>query len=286
MPPATRDFALLAPERLVDCVDAIVLAGGSAFGLAAADGVMEVLEAEGRGLRKPPTGRCRSWWPWPCTTSGWGTRPCAPMPPRAVTRPRTGPPPRRSARSGPAPVPLCPSGSAPRTQSRRAGIASARRDELVVTALVALNAAGSPPPAAQQILETGSTAGSFEQWGARASSLLQTPRCARWSPNAALSKLDCFWVAQGGHDGLARELVPATAAATATRSWPQATGAGARRGRRRAAAGCRRRRRGGARRRGSVRSPRGSLIWFAAVPVFGRRRRRYDFGSENTRSAS
>ena len=27
--------------------------------------------------------------------------------------------------------------------------------------------------------------------------------------NAALSKLDCFWVAQGGHDGLARELVPA-----------------------------------------------------------------------------
>ena len=48
--PATRDFALLAPERLVDCVDAVVLTGGSAFGLAAADGVMEVLEAEGRGF--------------------------------------------------------------------------------------------------------------------------------------------------------------------------------------------------------------------------------------------
>ena len=27
--------------------------------------------------------------------------------------------------------------------------------------------------------------------------------------NAALTKLDCFWVAQGGQDGLARVLVPA-----------------------------------------------------------------------------
>ena len=48
--PATRDFALLAPERLVEHVDAIVLTGGSAFGLAACDGVMDVLEAEGRGF--------------------------------------------------------------------------------------------------------------------------------------------------------------------------------------------------------------------------------------------
>ena len=36
--PATRDFELLRPERLVSHVDAVVLAGGSAFGLAACDG--------------------------------------------------------------------------------------------------------------------------------------------------------------------------------------------------------------------------------------------------------
>jgi len=48
--PATRETALLAPERLVDQVDAVVLTGGSAFGLATADGVMRHLEAQGRGV--------------------------------------------------------------------------------------------------------------------------------------------------------------------------------------------------------------------------------------------
>jgi L-aminopeptidase/D-esterase-like protein len=48
--PASRETALLGPHRLVEHVDAIVLAGGSAFGLAAADGVMRALEAQGRGF--------------------------------------------------------------------------------------------------------------------------------------------------------------------------------------------------------------------------------------------
>lgn len=48
--PATRETDLLAPGRLVQHVDALVLAGGSAFGLAAADGVVRALAAEGRGF--------------------------------------------------------------------------------------------------------------------------------------------------------------------------------------------------------------------------------------------
>lgn len=48
--PATREIALLDPSRLVEHVDAIVLTGGSAFGLASADGVMRSLEAQGRGF--------------------------------------------------------------------------------------------------------------------------------------------------------------------------------------------------------------------------------------------
>jgi L-aminopeptidase/D-esterase-like protein len=48
--PATRETALLAPERTVERVDAIVLSGGSAFGLAAADGVMAWLVEQGRGF--------------------------------------------------------------------------------------------------------------------------------------------------------------------------------------------------------------------------------------------
>src|SRR5438477_3739022 len=48
--PATREFELLAPERTVEQVDAIVLSGGSAFGLAACDGVVRWLEERGRGF--------------------------------------------------------------------------------------------------------------------------------------------------------------------------------------------------------------------------------------------
>jgi L-aminopeptidase/D-esterase-like protein len=47
--PATREFALLDPIRTVARVDAVVLAGGSAFGLAAADGVMRFLAERGQG---------------------------------------------------------------------------------------------------------------------------------------------------------------------------------------------------------------------------------------------
>ena len=48
--PGTRETDLLRPEALVDRVHAVLLAGGSAFGLAAADGVMRVLEARGIGF--------------------------------------------------------------------------------------------------------------------------------------------------------------------------------------------------------------------------------------------
>ncbi|MCY1126876.1 P1 family peptidase [Frigidibacter sp. RF13] len=52
--PGTRETDLLSPDRLVQEVDALVLAGGSAFGLAAASGVMEGLRAAGRGYAVGP----------------------------------------------------------------------------------------------------------------------------------------------------------------------------------------------------------------------------------------
>jgi len=48
--PATRETALLEPTRLVERVDAVVLSGGSAFGLAAADGVVRFLAERGQGF--------------------------------------------------------------------------------------------------------------------------------------------------------------------------------------------------------------------------------------------
>lgn len=47
--PGTRETDLLSADTLVEAVDAIVLSGGSAYGLAAADGVAAVLGAQGRG---------------------------------------------------------------------------------------------------------------------------------------------------------------------------------------------------------------------------------------------
>lgn len=48
--PGTRETDLLAPDKSVQAVHALVLSGGSAFGLAAAQGVMEALHERGEGF--------------------------------------------------------------------------------------------------------------------------------------------------------------------------------------------------------------------------------------------
>lgn len=48
--PGTRETDLLAPDKVVEQVDALVLSGGSAFGLDAASGVVDGLRAAGRGF--------------------------------------------------------------------------------------------------------------------------------------------------------------------------------------------------------------------------------------------
>jgi D-aminopeptidase len=52
--PGTRETDLLAPDKLVGQVDALVLSGGSALGLAAASGVADALRAAGRGFSVGP----------------------------------------------------------------------------------------------------------------------------------------------------------------------------------------------------------------------------------------
>ena len=52
--PGTRETDLLAPERTVERIDALALAGGSAFGLDAAAGVVAHLAAAGRGFAVGP----------------------------------------------------------------------------------------------------------------------------------------------------------------------------------------------------------------------------------------
>ena len=52
----TREFDALNPRHLVGHVDAILLTGGSAYGLGAADGVMRWLREQGRGFPVGPVG--------------------------------------------------------------------------------------------------------------------------------------------------------------------------------------------------------------------------------------
>ncbi|MBB1244184.1 P1 family peptidase, partial [Streptomyces durbertensis] len=49
--PGTRETDALDPRNLVQRVDAVVLSGGSAFGLDAVSGVAAWLEEQGRGVR-------------------------------------------------------------------------------------------------------------------------------------------------------------------------------------------------------------------------------------------
>ncbi len=52
--PGVRDTALLEPEMTVEAVDALVLSGGSAFGLDGMGGVMAALAVRGRGFAVGP----------------------------------------------------------------------------------------------------------------------------------------------------------------------------------------------------------------------------------------
>jgi len=51
--PGSRELALLSPEKSMNEIHAILLTGGSAFGLAAADGVVRYLEETGIGYTTP-----------------------------------------------------------------------------------------------------------------------------------------------------------------------------------------------------------------------------------------
>ncbi|MGV0746052.1 P1 family peptidase [Mycolicibacterium sp. XJ870] len=77
--PGTRETDLLDPINTVRHVDAVVLTGGSAYGLAAADGVMTWLEEQGRGVAMDggvvPIVPAAVIFDLP--VGGWGNRPTA-----------------------------------------------------------------------------------------------------------------------------------------------------------------------------------------------------------------
>lgn len=202
--PGTREFALLEPSRLVRQVDAVVLTGGSAFGLAACDGVAGWLEERGRGF---PT----SAGPVPIvvgmvlfdlTVGDPSIRPAAENGRAAC-----------DAASEEVVSGAVGAGSGCTVAKWRGrdhardgglGLSVQRHDRLTVGALVAVNAVGDPfdgsvPP------------------GSRPSPPEPQPAVSAFTnttvgvvvTNATLDKVGCHLVAQSAHDGLARSLEPA-----------------------------------------------------------------------------
>ena len=216
--PATREFELLAPERLVERIDALVLSGGSAFGLAAGDGAMHHLADAGVGFvtGAGPVPIVVGLSLFDLLVGDGSVRPGAAEGRQAAD----------AASAGPVEVGPVGAGTGAtvgkwrgREHARPGGLGAAtmREGDLVVSALVAVNAFGDiddGTPVAERFGDPGVTGGGFgpvavgvvdgeaaDAFGNTTIGLIVT--------NATLTKLDCHLVAQSGHDAFARALAPA-----------------------------------------------------------------------------
>jgi L-aminopeptidase/D-esterase-like protein len=216
--PGTREWALLAPERLVDRIDAVVLSGGSAFGLAACDGAMRWC-AE-RGLGYPTAGG-----PVPIVVGavlfdiavGDGSvRPDAAAGYAACVSATDGG--VASGRVGAAAGATVNKWRG-REHMRWGGLAStAERDgALIVGALVAVNAFGD-------VVSDGTPVDATNGAPLVAQPFHQNTTLAVIATNAKLDKVGCLLVAQAAQDAFARAIHPAHAAADGDAVVAAATG--------------------------------------------------------------
>lgn len=199
--PATREWDLLVPGRRVTSVDVVMLAGGSAFGLAACDGAMRWCEEHGRGhpslagpvpivvgaalfdlLRGDPKVR-------PGPDAGYAA--CA------------------AATGGELALGAVGAGTGAAVdkwrgldRARPAGIGSAaeRDGEVIVGALLAVNAfggviePGAPRPPVSELIVAGGP--------------IENTTIGVVATNARLDKASCRLLAESAHAGLARVLEP------------------------------------------------------------------------------
>ncbi len=247
--PATREFDLLAPERTVERLDALVLSGGSAFGLASGDGVVAYLADEGIGF---PTGG----GPVPIVVGlslydlleGDGSVRPGPAEGRAAAEAATP--------TVDIPVPTGPVGAGTgatvgtwrgrdHAQPGGLGVAVVSHGSLTVAVVVAVNAAGDVGDPATS---TAVADGVFKGWPDSGDLFAASPGAGAGVDagprgnttigavvtDAALAKGECLLLAQSAHDGLARAVFPShmrsdgdAFVAAATGTVPRGNGDGA-----------------------------------------------------------
>ena len=213
--PATREFALLEPTRMVQRLDAVVLTGGSAFGLASAHGVVEWLAEQGIGFETAggPVPIVVGLGLFDLTVGDGSVRPTAEHGRQAAVDATTGPHAVGLVGAGAGatvakwrgPEHRRPGGLVTRTLRAPGG--------LVVSALVAVNAYGEPGATPEEVVD-GTVEDAF---GNTTIGVVAT--------NAALDKVGCHLVAQSAHDGLARAVAPSHTSADGDAFVAAATGA-------------------------------------------------------------
>ena len=215
--PGTRETDLLAPDRMVQAVDALVLSGGSAFGLGAAEGVMAGLRAAGRGFsvgaaRVPIVPAAILFDLLNGGDKGWEDSPYPALGRRALESAGT----RFDLGTAGA-------GTGAMTARWKGGLGSASavmEDGVTVGALVAVNALGSVTAPSGQFWaapwEMGAEfgglglGGPFDPGGEPVPQKRQgeATTIAIVATDAGLDKAGLTRMAVGAHDGLARAILP------------------------------------------------------------------------------
>ncbi len=200
--PATREFALLDPTKMVQRLDAVVLTGGSAFGLAAADGVMAVLAERGQGFETVggPVPIVVGLGLFDLAVGDGSVRPTAADGRFAAEAATTAPPALGAVGAGTGATVAKWRGPGHRRPGALVS-ATIRSGDVVVSALVALNAFGEPGATPADVLDS-TTGDAF-----------QNTTIGVVATNATLDKVECHLAAQSAHDGLARSVAPSHTAA-------------------------------------------------------------------------
>jgi L-aminopeptidase/D-esterase-like protein len=215
--PGSRELALLAPEKSMQEVHALLLTGGSALGLAAADGVMRWLMEQGVGYQTPwikipivPAAvvfdlNVGSSKVWPDADAGY-----------AACRAAAGEPFAEGSVGAGTGATVGKWNGLETSMKGGIGSASERMGELVVAALAVVNAVGDVIASDGTVL-----AGARDAQGQFVASRSAVRTFARRkvldqanttlavaATNASLDKLQLFKISQRMHDGFARAIAP------------------------------------------------------------------------------
>ncbi len=214
--PGTRELISLAPEKQMQEVHAILLSGGSAFGLGAANGVMKYLAEREIGYRTP-------WAIVPIVPSAIifdlniGSSTVFPTPENAYEACRSAGTTfaQGSVGAGTGAV-LGKWNGFPNAMKGGIGSSSAKNGDLIVGALAVVNAVGDVIDADGTTIAGARMNGTFASRNERLNMSRHEHLLTRntnttlvvVASNAALRKVDTHKVAQRVHDGMARAIHP------------------------------------------------------------------------------